>query len=106
MQGTRKMRRLAHVALNVCVLLALGCGKSTPPVDPAPFKQAIHAYLDSKSMALKVYEFKELTVDGTGNSANAVVSLEHAEGMVGVKVRWKFTFARRQGKWVATSHEQ
>lgn len=94
-----------YLVLNLCVLLALGCGKSAPPVDPTPFKEAIHKYLDSRSMALKVYQFKELTVDATGNGANAVVSLEHAEGMVGAKVRWKFTFAKQQDKWVTTSHQ-
>ena len=99
-------RRTRLLALSLSLLASFGCSKSGPVVDPAPFKTAIHAYLKSKSMGLKVYEFKEITVDETGNGAKAVVSLEHAEGMVGVKVRWTFTFAKQQGKWTATSHEQ
>lgn len=99
----------AVCVVSGAVLLATfmcGCGGSKQLSDEqtAPFQVAIQAYLGAKSMDLKVYGFKRLEVDGS--SAEADVSLEHAGGMVGPKVRWTFWFERRNGSWVATRHEQ
>ena len=87
------------------LLLAYGCGGDAGVSgDTTPFAAAISSYLNDHSMDLKVVEFKELRTEG--DTAQAVVSLTHAEGMVGVKVRWTFSFARRGGQWVATRHQQ
>ena len=81
-----------------------GCRKSAPTYDTGPFKAAIESYLQDHQMGLRVVEFKELTVEAA--KAQATVSLEHAEGMVGVKVRWTFWLEKRGGQWVAVRHKQ
>ena len=59
----------------------------------------------SASMGMKVAEFKHLKV--TGDQAEAVASMQEAEGMVGAKVRWTFRFARdKSGAWTVTEHKQ
>ena len=94
--------------LNLFVVFGLvgflGCAKKVPVVDTTPFEKAIHTFLREKSMGLKVSAFKELKVDG--NSAEATVLLEHAEGMVGPKVRWQFWFAKDKGVWQVTRYKQ
>lgn len=94
----------ATAAAAALALVAYGCGKSAPTGDTTPFKVAIENYLNDHQMGLKVAEFKELSVEGA--KATAVVSLEHAEGMVGVKVRWTFEFEQRNGRWAAVRHKQ
>ena len=101
--STRRFRPMA-AASAVFVFVLAGCGKPTPTADTAPFETAIASYLSDHQMGLKVAEFKELSVEGA--KATAVVSLEHAEGMVGVKVRWTFEFEQRNGRWAAVRHKQ
>ena len=99
--------RIAGVAVWMAVLMLLGngCDKPAPPVDSTAFEKAIQAYLDSHSMGMKVAEFKELKV--SGDAAEAVASMQEAEGMVGAKVRWTFRFARdRSGTWAVTELKQ
>ena len=98
-----RFRWLAAAAALLVFALA-GCGTSTPPADTTPFEAAIHSYLGDHQMGLKVAQFKELKVEGA--KATAVVSLEHAEGMVGVKVRWTFEFEQHNGRWAAVRHKQ
>ena len=101
------VRIVAGLAAWVAVLalLAGGCAKPEAAVDGAVFEKAIQAYLDSRSMGMKVAEFKHLKV--TGDQAEAVASMQEAEGMVGAKVRWTFRFARdKSGAWTVTEHKQ
>jgi len=86
-------------------LVLCGCRPAaSAAVDPEPFKTAIVQYLQDHQMGLRIAEVRSLQVkDG---KAEATVSLEHAEGMVGVKVRWTFDFEQRQGRWVAVRHQQ
>ena len=101
-----KFRILVLSLISVCGLLLLtGCGKRAAlAADPAPFQQAVHAYLADKSMDMKVAEFKTLTV--TGDQAEAEIALEQAEGAAGVKVRWKFWFDRKNNVWTVLRHQQ
>jgi hypothetical protein len=90
---------------GVCLLLLAGCGrKAELATDPTPFRDAVHAYLASKSMDMKVAEFRTLSV--TGDNAQANIALEQAEGAAGVKVRWAFWFQRQNGAWVVSRHQQ
>jgi len=99
------------IGVGLCVAIVViwvcGCGggdKKPTAAEAAPFQSAIATYLDSKSMDLKVFDFRKLDV--TDDLAEGEVSLEHAGGMVGPKVRWTFWFEKRNGTWVATRHEQ
>jgi len=94
------------VTMAFVLLLAVSCGgRSDVEQNTAAFQTAANSYLKSKSMDMKVASFKELSVDG--NTAKAVISLEHAEGAAGVKVRWTFTFEKQNdGTWGVVSHEQ
>ena len=95
-------------AVFACILLAVlvaGCsGGQTPATDTAPFKKAIRLYLDERNMAMKVDEFKKLSVEG--EEATAEVSLVHAEEIVAVQVQWSFRFRRKDGTWHVTGHEK
>ena len=95
----------ARIALwTVMILVCFGCGKPSVEADVAPFQQAVADYLRANNMDLEVAAFRALDVEG--DSARAEVSLGHAGGATGVKVRWTFQFARRAGSWQVTRHEQ
>ncbi len=100
-------KRALGTGLAMATLIAAlvaGCGKAkAPDIDTTPFRDAVQVYLASKSMDLKVFEFKTLAVED--NNAEAEISLEHAGGMVGPKVRWRFWFERKAGKWQVSRHE-
>ena len=100
----RNLRHPAAVLLLPVLLLAVSCGKTEPSHDPAPFRKAIARYLDEHGMGMRVAEIKQLTVQDS--TATAVVSMEHAEGIVGVKVRWTFSFEKRNGQWTAVRYEK
>jgi len=100
-------RALASAGLVLAALLVpgAGCGGTgTSPADPEPFVAAVHDYLDTHHMDLRVAAVKSLTV--TGDRATAEMAMEHADGMVGVKVRWRFEFTRTDRGWTVTRHEQ
>ena len=81
-----------------------GCAKSGGmDADPTPFVDAIGVYLQEGNMGMAVHEVKELTVNG--DAATAAVSL-HAADVPQVKVRWTFEFAKADGAWKVTSHQQ
>jgi len=99
-----RVRVFLPLAAAAALVWLCGCGKSEPPPDTGPFEKAITAYLADKSMEIKVSEFKELKVDGS--SAEASASMEHAGGLVGPKVRFKFWFALDEDGWTVTGHQQ
>jgi len=89
----------------ICGSHLAGCRK--PPLSSAevrPYRTAVQVYLHQHSMGLRVAGFRELAV--RGDRAAAVVVLQDAEGIVGVKVRWAFEFERRNGRWIAVSHRE
>ena len=95
----------AFAALTAAMLLlTAGCAKREAAADTAPFERAIVEYLRQKSMGLRIAQFRTLTIQD--DTATAIVSLEHEEGMVGPKVRWTFAFRQQNGTWRATHHEQ
>ena len=99
------LRCFRGVAIGlVAVSLAGGCTRSSRiAVDTGPFEAAIGRYLKGRSLGMRVHEFKELEV--TDTRAEGLVSLEHAEGGTGLKVRWRFWFLRQNGEWRVSRHE-
>ncbi len=96
---------LALLALWACCPYLAGCRKPPPSsAEVQPYRIAVQAYLQQHSMGLRVAGFRELEV--RGDRATAVVALQDAEGVVGVKVRWAFELERRNGRWVAVSHRE
>jgi len=83
------------------ILLLASCSGQKPLADTAPFEAAIAQYLKANSMGMKVHQFKELKIDGA--SANAEVSLGHAEEATAIKVRWGFEFRQQNGVWQVTT---
>lgn len=101
-QLTTTMRLLAAAA---CLMLLAGCGrKASLAADPAPFRDAVHAYLAAKSMDMKVSEFRTLTT--AGDRAEAEIALVQSDGAAGWKVRWRFWFERHDGRWAVARHQQ
>jgi hypothetical protein len=103
----RRLFKIAQrfVAVLACLALVAGCNrKAALAADPAPFRDAVHAYLADKSMDMKVAEFRTLTT--AGDRAEADIALEQAEGAAGWKVRWHFWFERQGGRWAVTRHQQ
>ncbi len=102
--GVVVQRQVKRLVCVLGVVVVLGCGEDAPPVDDAPFRQAIVEYLESRNMALKVRDIREgPTVDGETASLSA--SLTHQQ-LGGPSVTWELEFARQpDGSWVVTSHE-
>ena len=102
----RTLRVMVPVcAVSLCLFLLAGCNrKASLATDPAPFRDAVHAYLASKSMDMKVSEFRTLTT--TGDRAEAEIALVQSDGAAGWKVRWRFWFERHDGRWTVARHQQ
>ena len=100
------LHRLPALALALVLVSAVtGCRRPAPSAaETEAFRTAVHTYLKAQSMDLRVFAFKELKMHDT--TAEARISLEHAEGMVGAKVTWTFWFARSGSTWTVTRHQR
>ncbi len=102
--GVRLAGLFAAIVLSVAVLAGAGCGKRAGAgADSEAFKAAIGAYLQQKSMGMKVAELKSLKT--SGDTATGVASMQDAEGLYSVKVTWEFSFRRDQNGWTVVSHK-
>ena len=95
----------ASAILVLTVALLAGCGGKVSEVsaDTAPFEQAVAAYCESKSMDMKVVEFKSLDIEG--DKATAVCSMTEKSDMYNIKVRWRFEFAKEGDAWRVERYE-
>ena len=96
---------LAAMALAACC--TAGCGKKPPSAaEVAPFQAAIVEYLAAKSMDMAAKEFVSLEVKG--DAATAVCKMAVAGELYGgVRVQWRFTFARgADGAWHVTDRQE
>jgi len=105
------MKDYRQVVVRICLIAGLclviphGCRKAPLSMSTIrPFQSAVEHYLAQHDMGLRVAAFRKL--DAHGNHASAQVSLQDAEGAVGVKVRWTFEFEKRNGQWVAVGHRE
>ncbi|MDD5727153.1 MAG: hypothetical protein PHV59_01195 [Victivallales bacterium] len=89
----------------LCLALAISAGCSRQPkitVDTTPFEKSISVYCRSHNYGMKVKEFVSLQVNG--DQAEGVAKMQEAEGTYGLAPKWRFKFARQNGKWETVSH--
>ena len=80
-----------------CCILFSGCGTKKPAVDTAQLEKGISQFLENKHMEMKVVNFKD--VKANGDTATATCSLKH-KTLPSPAVWWKFSFKKKNGKWV------
>jgi hypothetical protein len=91
----RSLRLLLMLLITVAVVF--GCGSDDVPVaieNREAFDAAVARHLRGNSMDMKIAEYRSFELAEDGASATAEIALEHADDLYGLKVTYRFVFAR------------
>ena len=95
--------------LIITFIMLAGCGRSEPLAiaNRDVFDAAVQAHLNARSMDLAIFEYWEFHHSDDGRHATAVIAMVYAgEGYSKARVRFRFSFERRDDSWKVVSHEQ
>ena len=104
------MKRVIRILCALVMMITIGgCAGDEPVVVPnrEAFDKAVESYLRIKSMDLAVDEYQSFELAEDGDSATAVISLEHGgEAYSNVRVRYRFDFQKTNDRWQVVSHHK